>query len=177
MQVGLATAKNLLSKLLSARVDNIPSIETVSVQLQHDDRALTLKFIENYGSRYFKQSNTAGLAPDVLDADISDKDRYFLHRLELLVESQYQNTLLNSKVACIQLALSERQFHRKVKLISGQTFTDYLRSFRLNKGAEKLEKGFSVTQVALDCGFSSQSYFSQCFKAYFSISPSQHQQR
>lgn len=109
-------------------------------------------------------------------AGLSDKDKLFLNRLESLVAKQYQDTSLNATSACSELALSERQFHRKMKALLSQTFSDYLRSNRLKVGAKMLGDGLQVTQVALDCGFSSQSYFSQCFKAQYGLSPSQYQE-
>ena len=107
-------------------------------------------------------------------AGLTQKDKDFIVKLEQLVSEQYQNTKLPPKLIYTKLAMSERQFNRKMKALLSQTFTDYLRTYRLKMGAQMLTQGLPVTQVALDCGFSTQNYFSQCFKAQYGLAPSQY---
>jgi signal transduction histidine kinase/ligand-binding sensor domain-containing protein/DNA-binding response OmpR family regulator len=108
---------------------------------------------------------------------VSEKDKRFMHQLADLLEKQYHDTELKVTQIFPELAMSERQFHRKMKALLAQTFSDYLRSFRLQKGSEMLLKGGGVTQVALACGFSTANYFSRCFKAQYSLSPKQYVQQ
>mgnify|MGYP001466133302 CR=1 FL=1 len=110
-------------------------------------------------------------------AGVSEKDKRFLRQLADLLEKQYHDVELKVTQIFPELAMSERQFHRKMKALLAQTFSDYLRSFRLQKGAEMLLKGEAVTQVAMDCGFSTANYFSRCFKAQYSLSPKQYVQQ
>ena len=110
-------------------------------------------------------------------AGVSEKDKRFLRQLADLLEKQYHDVELKVTQISPALAMSERQFHRKMKALLAQTFSDYLRSFRLLKGAEMLLKGEAVTQVAMDCGFSTANYFSRCFKAQYGLSPKQYVQQ
>jgi len=110
-------------------------------------------------------------------AGVSEKDKRFMRQLADLLEKQYHDVDLKVTQIFPELAMSERQFHRKMKALLAQTFSDYLRSFRLQKGAEMLLKGKAVTQVAMDCGFSTANYFSRCFKAQYSLSPKQYVQQ
>ena len=60
-------------------------------------------------------------------------------------------------------------FHKEM----GVTLVSYINRFRIKKAKELLERGDrSITQVALDVGFSSQPYFSRLFRQNVGISPS-----
>jgi AraC-like DNA-binding protein len=74
------------------------------------------------------------------------------------------------------MAVSDRQLQRKTKALIDQNPMDLLREFRLNKAKELLMDGYQVSQVSDHCGFNSLSYFSQCFKAQFGMSPKKYQQ-
>ena len=46
---------------------------------------------------------------------------------------------------------------------------------RLKAAAKLLENGQqNITRIAIQVGFSNPSYFSQCFKAYFGVRPSEY---
>lgn len=105
---------------------------------------------------------------------ISERDKQFIEKLRTFVENHYQDNQCKGKQLYEELAMTERQFHRKMQALLSQKFTDYLRVYRLRKGAEALRDGGSITEVAFECGFSSQNYFSLCFKAQYGISPSEY---
>lgn len=110
-------------------------------------------------------------------AGLNEKDILFIEQLEQWLAAHFTEQTLNIKCILPVVAMSERQLQRKFKALLGQTFSEYVKKFRLNKGAEMLANGMSVTQVAFECGFSSQSYFSLCFKAQYGIAPSQFDQQ
>ena len=70
--------------------------------------------------------------------------------------------------------LSYSYFSRQFKAMMGKTFTEYLNYIRITE-AEKLllSTDMNITQVALETGFSSTSYFIQQFKHFKNISPKQ----
>jgi AraC family transcriptional regulator len=73
-------------------------------------------------------------------------------------------------VACF----SEFHFHRIFTAVSGETLNSFTNRLRLEKAARLLryaEK--SLTDIALDCGFSSSATFSRAFRAGYDTSPSQ----
>jgi len=56
-----------------------------------------------------------------------------------------------------------------VKSITGLTIKEYFRNYRLEKAKLLLEEGYgTMGEVASATGFSSLSYFSKCYKKYFS---------
>lgn len=75
-----------------------------------------------------------------------------------------------AKVACF----SEFHFHRIFSAVSGETLNNFTNRLRLEKAARLLRyTDQSLTDIALDCGFSSSATFSRAFRASYDTSPSQ----
>ncbi|MBW2408556.1 MAG: AraC family transcriptional regulator [Deltaproteobacteria bacterium] len=72
-------------------------------------------------------------------------------------------------VACF----SKYHFHRIFKAILGETANEYVQRIRLEKALSQLilNKFKSITEIALDCGFSSSQNFARSFKARYGITP------
>ncbi|MCD4732349.1 MAG: helix-turn-helix transcriptional regulator, partial [Bacteroidales bacterium] len=68
------------------------------------------------------------------------------------------------------------QLHRKLRAILDQPAGDFVRVIRLNKSIELLKtKSGNISEIAYDVGFSSPSYFSECFRRHFGLSPTEYQ--
>src|SRR5215510_11855422 len=75
-----------------------------------------------------------------------------------------------AKVACF----SEFHFHRIFSAVSGETLNSFTNRLRLEKAARLLRySDQSLTDIALDCGFSSSATFSRAFRTGYETSPSQ----
>ena len=75
-----------------------------------------------------------------------------------------------AKFACF----SEFHFHRIFGAVSGETLNNFTNRLRLEKAARLLRySDQSLTDVALDCGFSSSATFSRAFRSGYDTSPSQ----
>ena len=73
-------------------------------------------------------------------------------------------------VACF----SEFHFHRIFRAVSGETLNGFTNRLRLEKAARLLRYSEqSLTDIALDCGFSSSATFSRAFRSGYDTSPSQ----
>jgi AraC family transcriptional regulator len=74
-----------------------------------------------------------------------------------------------AKVACF----SEFHFHRIFGAVSGETLNNFTNRLRLEKAARLLRySDQSLTDIALDCGFSSSATFSRAFRSGYDTSPS-----
>ncbi|CAH0533995.1 DNA gyrase inhibitor [Vibrio stylophorae] len=70
--------------------------------------------------------------------------------------------------------LSPFHFHRIFKAVTGEPLNEYLRRLRLEAAAHQLfYQKQSVTEVALNVGFSSSQSLAKAFRLRFGISPSQ----
>jgi AraC family transcriptional regulator len=70
--------------------------------------------------------------------------------------------------------LSPFHFHRVFQALVGTTPAEFVKRLRLEMalGLMARSRARSLTSVALDCGFSSSSDFSRCFKQRFGVPPS-----
>src|SRR5262245_56113021 len=75
-----------------------------------------------------------------------------------------------ANIACF----SEFHFHRIFRAVSGETLNDFRNRLRLEKAARLLRYSEqSLTDIALDCGFSSSATFSRAFRSAYDTSPRQ----
>lgn len=91
---------------------------------------------------------------------------------------QYIEANLTKNISLAEVAeisfFSAYHFHRIFTAIMGETVNDYIVRRRLEKAINLLifKEKLSVTQVALDSGFSSSANFSKAVKLHFGFSPS-----
>lgn len=76
-----------------------------------------------------------------------------------------------SSIACF----SKFHFLRIFKAFTGETVGEFSSRIRIEKAAFFLIYNLStpITEIALDCGFSSSQNFAKAFKLYYSLSPSE----
>jgi YesN/AraC family two-component response regulator len=73
---------------------------------------------------------------------------------------------------CKKMAMSRSTLNRKLKSLLDISTNDLIRQYRLQKAASLLSSGMDITAAVYKVGFSSPSYFSQCFKEQYGITPS-----
>ena len=67
---------------------------------------------------------------------------------------------------------STTYFHKLFKASTGKTLHEYVEEERIKKSVELLlSTDMTLTEIAYECGFSSQSYFSYTFKRKMSLPP------
>jgi AraC-like DNA-binding protein len=91
-----------------------------------------------------------------------------------LVNQQLANADLTVEELAGAMRVSTRTMHRKLSSLTGMNTSELLRAYRLGKAAAFLQEGCPVSEAAYKTGFENLSYFSRCFKAQFSVSPSQY---
>lgn len=70
------------------------------------------------------------------------------------------------------MSFSPIHFHNTFKVAVGKTLRDYVEEQRIKKSINLLTTtNYSLTKIAYECGFSSQSYFSYAFKRRMNKTP------
>ena len=107
------------------------------------------------------------------EVTLNSLDKEFLEKALKIAEKNIFNLEFDLEIFANEMFLSRSQLHRKMISITGQAPGEFLRVFRLKRAAQLiLEKKLSVTQIALEVGFSSPSHFSKAFQQYFNCLPS-----
>ncbi len=78
-------------------------------------------------------------------------------------------TLRSAASAC---HLSEAYFSRRFKQVFGNTFSEYLRAYRLRLAAQRLlSSGERINEIAYQTGFASPAHLADQFRKRFGVSP------
>ncbi|MCX6584713.1 MAG: ATP-binding protein [Candidatus Aminicenantes bacterium] len=102
-------------------------------------------------------------------------DKEFISRLKEVIKKNIADPDFNIEQLCEKMEMSQPTLYRKIQALTGESPTDFIRSYRLKRGARLLEEKFgSVLEVAFEVGFSSAAYFTKCFKKKFNRLPSQY---
>ena len=79
---------------------------------------------------------------------------------------------LSLEALCKRVNFTPVYFHKLFKSSTGNTLRDYVEDQRIKKSIELLvSTEMTLTQIAYECGFSSQSYFSYVFKKKMKRTP------
>jgi AraC-like DNA-binding protein len=109
--------------------------------------------------------------------DLKHPTSVIMHRMSVNKALEFLNEHYGEKISIHDMATaascSVSHFSRIFKEETGIAPSDYIMMVRLDYAKRMLRSDEkTLTQVALDCGFNSSSYFSHCFSRAFNISPS-----
>lgn len=103
---------------------------------------------------------------------LSLQDERLLEMLFTKLEEKWQDPDFDMEEYCHSMAMSKSQLYRKTVSLTGLSPNALLKEFRLEKAKELLkEKRYSISQITFDCGFTSPSYFTKCFKKKYGLLP------
>lgn len=122
-------------------------------------------------------SGRAKQAENVATPQVTTNDERLLRRVTRVVEEHLKDTDLNSDMIASEVGLSRVHLFRKLKELTGQTTREFYRNVRLTKAAELLaDKKLTVSEVAVQVGFSNQHNFSKAFKEMYGMPPAEYMQ-
>ncbi len=119
--------------------------------------------------QYFKGESEGAPAPA-----IPDLEHEFLQKAYAAIEDHLTDEQFSVEQLSNVLLLSRSQLHRKLKALTGQTASEFLRNYRLKKALELLHQpGLSIGEVSHKVGFGSPQYFATKFKERYGYPPSE----
>ena len=90
------------------------------------------------------------------------------------IKSNLASELTLAKVAKFA-RFSPIHFHNRFKAATGKTLREFVEGERISRAANLLvETGLTLSEIAYECGFSSQAYFSYAFKKRMGVTPRQY---
>ncbi|WP_147676354.1 hybrid sensor histidine kinase/response regulator transcription factor [Algibacter pacificus] len=108
--------------------------------------------------------------------ELSNKlDKEFLKKSLKIVKKNIDNTEYSVGQFALDIGMSRSALHKKIKSITGQSTTEFIRTIRIKRAANLIKSGkYSVTEVVFMVGFSDPKYFRTCFKKQFEQTPTEY---
>ncbi|AXY75674.1 hybrid sensor histidine kinase/response regulator [Paraflavitalea soli] len=113
---------------------------------------------------------------DVRPADVhtTSPDEQFLHQVMEIIEKNMANPDFSVEEMSKGVFMSRVALYKKILALTGKTPIEFIRSVRLKRAAQLLEKSeMTVAEIAYEVGFNNPKYFSKYFKMEFHVLPSQ----
>ncbi len=106
---------------------------------------------------------------------ITDADREFIEELNLKVSELIGNPDFSIDTVVTAMGMSRSVFYRRLKAVVGQSPSEYINEFRLQRASTMLldEPSKQVSEIAYECGFSSPQYFSNVFRKRYHLTPNE----
>ncbi len=89
------------------------------------------------------------------------------------IRNNYSENITVEKAANLS-NFSASHFSKMFRQLTGSSFTQYLKNYRLEMASDKLENNESkVSEIAFECGFNNLSYFTRAFCEKYHKTPSE----
>ena len=125
------------------------------------------KIIREKALKLIKENDNEPLLANELN------DKFIKKALEV-IRRNMDNSEFGKDEFASAMNVSSSLLYKKIKSLTDQSPTDFIKSIRLNHALELMRtKKYNITEVGDICGFTSISYFSQAFKKYFGKTPSE----
>jgi DNA-binding response OmpR family regulator/anti-sigma regulatory factor (Ser/Thr protein kinase) len=109
---------------------------------------------------------------------ITSADEKFLTRAVEAVEAHMGNPDFSVERFEEAMTMSKLQLYRKLKALTDQSPSEFIRNLRLKRAAALLAaRSGSVAEITYEVGFNNLSYFAKCFRAAYGMSPSEYASR
>lgn len=106
---------------------------------------------------------------------MSKLDDEFLSKIVALIEENLNMENLDITFLRNKVNMSYSTFYRKMKALTGVSANEFIRKIRLKNSAQLLISGsYNVSESAYMSGFNDISYFRQCFKDEFGMTPTEY---
>ncbi len=105
---------------------------------------------------------------------VESKDDLFIKKIYTIMEKNIDKFDFSVEDFVREMGYSRSAVQKKIKAITGKTATNLVRDYRLERAKQLIEQGAGfLSEIASMVGFNSLSYFSNCYKQYFGINPSE----
>lgn len=110
--------------------------------------------------------------------EMKSNDEILMSKVMKTINEHLANPELNVEMLASNVGMSRVHMHRKLKELTNQSARDFIRSIRLKQAATLLsEKKLNVSEVAYSTGFSSLSHFSNSFREFYGVSPTEYKEQ
>ncbi len=141
-----------------------------------DDRVLSMRIKNLLDSRAMMRDKFTQ-APGEWREEMQkfQPDRELLEKASEIIGNHIVDLAFTVDVLAYELNLSRSSLHRKLKSLTNQSATEFIKFVRINKSIELIERGeTNIDEICFKVGFNSHSYYSMCFKRQLGKTPSEY---
>jgi YesN/AraC family two-component response regulator len=110
-------------------------------------------------------------------ATVFKKEDVFITQLREQILTNMDRLDLNGDFLGKSLGMSRVHLHRKLKALTDQSISQYVKDLRLEKALHLIKEGeLNFSEITYEVGFSSVSHFSKVFKKQYGRTPSEMKQ-
>ena len=122
-----------------------------------------------------KEKYSSTLLEEVNTVEEKDPELLFLKKLEEIVLDNLSNEDFRIEPdLCRAMTMSRPQLYRKLKALTDQSPSDYLRSLRMKEAKKLLEKGdYNINEISERVGFKYHSHFTRVYSKWFGETPTE----
>ncbi len=159
-------------KIIANRLERVMEL----FQTSNNDNISKLNYYELYSEIFmlfakledYLESSDSNYVKNVEE---SAHQRELLKKIYSFVSYNYHVDISLKEISEL-VGFTENYFCKFFKLSTNQTFLEFLNGYRCQMARNLMETtGETITTIALDCGFSSVSYFSKVFSKIYKINP------
>lgn len=109
------------------------------------------------------------------DSNLMFQDKKLVERAIQIVENNLLNYNFSVEQLALELGVSRSSLHRKLRALTNQSATEFIRFVRMKKALKIMKEGsLNIDEIGFAVGFNSHSYFTLCFKKQFGKTPSEY---
>ena len=106
--------------------------------------------------------------------DQMDIDKKLILKAVEVIESNISNASFTVETLASELGLSRTTLHRKLKSLTNQSATEFIRYERLKHAVILMKSGsYRMNEIGFAVGFNSHNYFTTSFKKHYGMTPSE----
>ena len=121
-----------------------------------------------------KMAEKEGRNSSDINEELENNDALLVDKAVRIIEQNMMKRDFGVDKLASDLNMSRTSLYRKLKFVTGQSATEFIRYVRLKKALNLMQSGIlSIEDISLTVGFNSHSYFSHCFRQHFGKTPSE----
>lgn len=140
---------------------NIDLLTTQIISLIENRKRLEVKPLEEDGNKALLETEP-----------LKSSDKILLEKILKLINDNISSSELNVEFLSKSVGMSRVHMYRKVKELTNQSTHEFIKTIRMRKASELLsQQKINISDVAYALGFSNLSHFSNVFKSFYGMSP------
>ena len=157
------------------RISGLSSGADAYISKPFDDKHLITQIINLLESRKNLRESFVNINEVWEDkVDQMDIDKKLILKAVQVIESHIANINFSVETLASELGLSRTTLHRKLKSLTNQSATEFIRYERLKHAVKLLKSGnYRMNEISSAVGFNSHNYFTTSFKKQYGMTPSE----